>query len=162
MKGRGTRKNVFSLSRNQEENPRFLLLDFLAIVIILKRFDYDEKLTTTHSSRRNTKILIDAIIDNAEKPDKIDAKTPDNIVMETKIIIGTEGMKIDRSLYPHQQFEQVIQGSKTLQKVREEGIEGLEEYIKIPGILMTANIEMPEEISTIIEKNTRQSARWSL
>lgn len=166
MKGRGTRKNVFLYQETGEKKmkEKFLLLDFFGNCDYFEKdFNYDEKLTLPITKDGTQKILIDPIIDTTEKPDKIDVKTPDNIVMETEIIIGTEGMKIDRSLYPHQQFEQVIQESKTLQKVQEEeGVEGLEEYIKIQVFNKPSEYWNAEKIRQSYEKEYQTKRKISL
>jgi len=135
MKGRGTRKNTFVYQETDESalKEKFLLLDFFGnCEYFEKDFDYDEKLSLPIKKDGSKKILEDPVIDTTgSKVDSIDAESPDNIVTETIIHVGKEGMKIDRSLYPHQQFERVIQESETLQKIeKEQGIEGLEEFIK--------------------------------
>jgi len=135
MKGRGTRKNTFEYQETGEtsEKEKFLLLDFFGnCEYFEKDFDYDEKLALPINKDGSKKLLVDPVVDTtSSKIDNVDAETSDDLVTETIINIGKEGMKIDRSLYPHQQFEKVIQESETLQNIeKEQGIEGLEEYIK--------------------------------
>lgn len=135
MKGRGTRKNTFEYQETGEtsEKEKFLLLDFFGNCDYFEKdFDYDEKLALPISKDGSKKLLEDPIVDTTStSPDNVDAEVPDDLVQETIIHIGKEGMKIDRNLYPHEQFEHVIQESETLQSIeKEQGIEGLEEYIK--------------------------------
>lgn len=167
MKGRGTRKNIFLYQETGEskEKEKFLLLDFFGnCEYFEKDFDYDAKLTLPIAKDGTKKLLEDPIIvDTTEKPDKVDAKSPDSIVTETEIIIGKEGMKIDRNLYPHQQFEQVIQESETLQKVQEEqGIEGLEEYIKVQVFNKPTEYWNAEKIRASYEKEYQTKRKISL
>ncbi len=135
MKGRGTRKNTFEYQETGEssDKEKFLLLDFFGNCDYFEKdFDYDEKLALPINKDGSKKLLEDPIVDTSSNaPDEVDAALPDDLVQETIIHVGKEGMKIDRSLYPHEQFEQVIQESETLQTIeKEQGIEGLEEYIK--------------------------------
>jgi type I restriction enzyme R subunit len=135
MKGRGTRKNRFEYQETGEtsDKEKFLLLDFFGNCDYFEKdFDYDEKLTLPINKDGSKKLLEDPIVDTiSNTPDEVDAALPDDLVQETIIYVGKEGMKIDRSLYPHEQFEQVIKESETLQTIeKEQGIEGLEEYIK--------------------------------
>jgi len=135
MKGRGTRKNIFEYQETGEssEKEKFLLLDFFGnCEYFEKDFDYDEKLALPINKDGSKKLIEDPIVDTTNgKIDNVDIETADDLITETIINVGKEGMKIDRSLYPHQQFEKVIQESETLQNIeKEQGIEGLEEFIK--------------------------------
>lgn len=166
MKGRGTRKNIFLYQETGESKvkEKFLLLDFFGNCSYFEKdFDYDEKLTLP-IAKDGTKILLaDPIGDTTERPDKVDAKTPDDIATVTEIHIGDEGMKIDRSLYPHQQFEQVIQESETLKKVQaEQGIEGLEEYIKVEVFNKPSEYWNAEKIRQSYEKVYQTKRKISL
>jgi len=166
MKGRGTRKNIFLYQETGEnkEKEKFLLLDFFGnCEYFEKDFDYDEKLNLPIAKDGSKKLLEDPIVDTTPKPENVDAKTPDDIVTETEIHIGEEGMKIDRSLYPHQQFEQVVKESETLQKVeKEQGIEGLEEYIKVQVFNKPSEYWNAEKIRNSYEKEYHTKRKISL
>jgi type I restriction enzyme R subunit len=167
MKGRGTRKNIFLYQETGEskEKEKFLLLDFFGNYSYFEKdFNYNEKLTLPITKDGTKKLLEDpVIVDTTENPDKVDAKSPDSIITETEIIIGKEGMKIDRNLYPHQQFEQVIQESETLQRVQEEqGIEGLEEYIKVQVFNKPTEYWNAEKIRASYEKEYQTKRKISL
>ncbi len=134
MKGRGTRKHTFIYQETGEtaQKEKFLLLDFFGNCQYFEHdFDYNKKLTLP-ISKNGKEIIIDGpIVDTTQNPDNFDAEKSDIITEEKIIHIGKEGMRIDRDMYPHQQFEQVIRESETLKKIQSErGIEGLEEYIK--------------------------------
>lgn len=169
MKGRGTRKHSFLYQETGEsaEKKEFLLLDFFGNCKYFEDdFDYDKKLKLPISKSGKT-IIIDIedpkIIDTSERPDKVDAEVQDAIATETKIYIGEEGMKIDRSLYPHQQFEQVIRESETLQKVqREQGVEGLEEFIKVQVFNKPTEYWNAEKIRQSYEKEYNTKRKISL
>ncbi|MDI9347506.1 MAG: DEAD/DEAH box helicase family protein [Methylacidiphilales bacterium] len=134
MKGRGTRKYTFLYQETGESKTKdkFILLDFFAnCQYFEKDFDYNKKITLPISKDGTKNSLKDPTPNTTNILDSVDAETPDTIATITQIYIGVEGMKIDRSLYPYQQFEQVIQESKTLKRIKEEqGLDGLEEYIK--------------------------------
>jgi len=169
MKGRGIRKHNFLYQETGENKDKkeFLLLDFFGnCKYFEKDFDYNKKLKLPVSKSGNI-TLIDvedpAIIDIINKQNKVDAEAQDKIITETKIYIGEEGMKIDRSLYPHQQFEHVIQESKTLQKVqKEQGIEGLEEFIKVQVFNKPTEYWNAEKIRQSYEKEYNTKRKISL
>ncbi len=116
MKGRGTRKNDFSIHWiAKEEQPEipdkekedFYLFDFFGnYEYFEKDFDYDEvlKLSQNPSTIGGGGSIIDdedVIID-----------IPDPIQFYKEIQIGHEGMKIDRELYPS--FKNKIKNNKNL------------------------------------------------
>jgi type I restriction enzyme R subunit len=169
MKGRGTRKHNFLYQETGEsaEKKEFLLLDFFGNCKYFEEdFDYDKKLKLPISKSGKTTIIDiedPKIIDVIDKSDKVDAEVQDAIATETKIYIGEEGMKIDRSLYPHQQFEQVIQESETLQKVqKEQGIECLEEFINVQVFNKPTEYWNAEKIRQSYEKEYNTKRKISL
>jgi len=167
MKGRGTRKNTFEYQETGDtsEKEKFLLLDFFGnCEYFEKDFDYDEKLALPISKDGSKKFLEDPIVDTtSSSTDNVDAATQDDLITETIIHVGKEGMKIDRSLYPHQQFEQVIQESETLQKIeKEQGIEGLEEYIKSEVFNKPNEYWNAEKISSSYQKEFKVKRKISL
>lgn len=167
MKGRGTRKNTFEYQETGEksEKEKFLLLDFFGnCEYFEKEFDYDAKLTLPISKDGSQKLIEDPIIvDTTEAPDSVDAETKDDIATETVIHIGKEGMRIDRDLYPHQQFEKVIQESETLQSIqKEQGIEGLEEFIKTEVFNKPSEYWNAEKIRKSYEKEFNPGRKISL
>jgi type I restriction enzyme R subunit len=87
----------------------------------------------------------------------------DAIHTETVIHVGKEGMRIDRDLYPHQQFEKVVRESETLQSVyKEQGVEGLEEYVKAEVFNKPSEYWNAEKIRRSYEKEFKLFRKISL
>ncbi len=135
MKGRGTRKHDFNYAETGQTatKDKYLLLDFFGnCEYFEKDFDYNAKLKLNVKQSSSTPNEDPKIVDTSSS-DNIDVGQSDSIATETIIHIGTEGMKIDRELYPekHQQFEYVIQNSEAIQKINTEQDEfAVEDYIK--------------------------------
>ncbi len=134
MKGRGTRKHTFKYveSGEKKEKEQFVLLDFFwNCEYFEKDFDYHKKLDLPQIWKDKKPIII---IDPPSSPEGIDIEEDDKIRTETILHIGNEWMKIDRELYrkeKHEQFEYVLQNSKTIQDAyKNNGIDGVEAVIK--------------------------------
>lgn len=127
MKGRGTRKNTFVFEKEKKEKDNFILFDFFAnCEYFEEKFDYDEilKLPALKASEKGTGV------GTIGKIDEIDLAQPDQIVSQEEVMIGKNGMRIDRELY-FQKFEEKVSGNQEAQKIYEkEGIEGVLEYVK--------------------------------
>ena len=158
MKGRGTRKNTFVYQETGEsaEKKQFLLLDFFGnCEYFEKDFNYDEKVDLNISKKKGDLSREDPIFDTTSRPGEIDAGISDKLSSETIIHVGTEGMKIDRNLYRevHEQFEQVLQKSETIQKIKaEEGLEAVEYFVKTEVFNKPSEYWNAEKIRTSYEK----------
>ena len=138
MKGRGTRIHNFLYQETGETARKedFLLLDFFGICEYFEKdFDYDKKLTLPPTAGKQKPLPPDGVApdDGIKASGVVDAESPDAIKSEVVIPIGTEGMRIDRDLYPkpHQQFEYVLQHSDAIRRVQDiEGVGGVEAFVK--------------------------------
>ncbi len=136
MKGRGTRKHDFIYGETGEIRSKqgFLLLDFFAnCEYFEKDFDYNEKLKLTRSSPGETSTIDPEISTLKKSSQSFEAHLSDKISQYIEIVIGEEGMKIDRELYPElkQQFEITIKSHPALKQAREDGdIEQIAEILK--------------------------------
>lgn len=139
MKGRGTRIHTFVYQETGESAKKedFLLLDYFGTCEYFEKdFDYDKKLTLPlikHKQGVTAPTPDPEPGDPSVKVGLVDAASPDAIKSEVVIPVGTEGMRIDRDLYPkpHQQFEYVLQHSDTIQQINEiEGVQGVENFVK--------------------------------
>ncbi|MEI7621726.1 MAG: DEAD/DEAH box helicase family protein [Candidatus Moraniibacteriota bacterium] len=126
MKGRGTRKNTFSFEKEKQEKENFVLFDFFAnCEYFEEKFDYDEVLKLP---------AIKTGTGGGEGPgggiDEIDLAKPDQIITKEEMLIGQDGMRIDRELY-FQKFEEKISGNEQAQEIyAKEGVEGVLEFVK--------------------------------
>lgn len=147
MKGRGTRRHNFEYLESKETKAKeqFLLLDFFAnCEYFEKDFDYREKLklnitqTKETSAENNNGISVTKQNYNAQKKDEISKYT--------EIVIGKEGMKIDRELYPElkDQFEQVIISHESLKQARED-----QDINSIVATLQEEVLDKPNEYWTV-------------
>jgi len=129
MKGRGTRKNIFSFNDEKYEKENFSLFDFFGnFEYFEEKFDYDEilKLPVMKSAIEvggngdDLKAKIDELMDSSnDRTESIDVKELDE-----------KGMRIDRELY-FQKFEEKISKNAEAREIYEkEGIEGVLEYVK--------------------------------
>ena len=103
MKGRGTRKCDFSQSwitkseipdHVEPQKEQFLLFDFFGNYDYFEKdFDYDEVLKLPSKPSKPT--------GNPPNPppDEVISSSPDPLAVLKKIILGDQGMKIDRNLY---------------------------------------------------------------
>ncbi len=169
MKGRGTRPHTFEYQETGEttEKTQFMLFDFFGnYTYFEKDFDYQAKIELPiGKSTSTTKVREDSHDwnDASQNPGIFDAEVVDMIASEQMIMIGVEGMKIDRNLYPHQQFEQIIQQSQTLQDIHtEQGIEGLEEYIKTAVFNRPSEYWTADKIRISYEKEHKTKRKISL
>ena len=168
MKGRGTRKNTFVYQETGEtkDKEKFLLLDFFGnCEYFEKDFDYDKKLDLpiSKNGKQIERPTSDIVVDTTSIDGKIDADVDDSIHTETIINVGKEGMRIDRDLYPHQQFERVVKESVTLQNVyKDQGISGLEEYIKAEVFNKPSEYWNAEKIRRSYEKEFKVFRKISL
>ncbi len=168
MKGRGTRKNTFVYQETGEtkDKEKFLLLDFFGnCEYFEKDFDYDKKLDLpiNKNGKQIERPVVDIVVDTSSVDGKIDADVVDSIHTETIINVGKEGMRIDRDLYPHQQFERVVKESVTLQNVyKDQGIDGLEEYIKAEVFNKPSEYWNAEKIRRSYEKEFKVFRKISL
>lgn len=132
MKGRGTRTHTYRYQETgeQAEKTRFLLLDFFA------NYEYFE-----HDFVYDKQLPLPSLLTDSDAPSTADAtvteqqrvydQSSDAIRSEALITIGDEGMKIDRALSLHEQFEQVIRESKTIQQINEQqGVAGVLEFVE--------------------------------
>jgi type I restriction enzyme R subunit len=168
MKGRGTRKNTFIYQETGEnkDKEKFLLIDFFGnCEYFEKDFDYDKKLDLpiSKTGKQIERPEVDIVVDTTSVDGNIDANVNDAIHTETVIHVGKEGMRIDRDLYPHQQFEKVVRESETLQSVyKEQGVEGLEEYVKAEVFNKPSEYWNAEKIRRSYEKEFKLFRKISL
>lgn len=171
MKGRGTRTHKFLYQETGEEakKEQFLLLDFFGTCEYFeKEFDYDQKLALPVTPGKQTTPGPDPV--PGEPTGKsvdgtVDAESPDAIKSEVIIEVGSEGMRIDRDLYPkpHQQFEYVVSHCEEIKRVQEvEGIEGVESFIKSEVFNKPSEYWNAEKIRRSYEQEHKVDRKLSL
>ena len=132
MKGRGTRKHIFKdVETGEEEKKRtFNLLDFFGnYEFFEKDYQYDEAISLPQLSTNNS----DKIGEPQPSPEIIIDESDDEVAQYIEIDLAGEGMKIDKELYrsSHEQFEQVLRQSKTIQEIlKNKGVGEVEEFVK--------------------------------
>ena len=135
MRGRGTRTHRFIYQENgvTKKKEKFLLLDYFGNCEYFEHdFDYDKKISipqkaANYQDTEDPELSDDPIIESA-----IVDYSPDAIATKTILLIGKQGMRIDRELYKetYQQFEHVLNSDNVLKKLlQEQGLERVKEYI---------------------------------
>lgn len=164
MKGRGTRKHTFEYKETGEkkEKTEFLLFDFFAnYEYFEKDFNYDKKLELLSPSEESDENAPGE--DKPAPPPSVEDETPDKIVSEAHITVGNEGMKIDRTLSPHEQFESVIRNSETIKRIyEEEKADGVAEYIKAEVFHSPTEYWTAQKIRTSYEKQYKLDRKINL
>jgi type I restriction enzyme, R subunit len=136
IKGRGTRKFVFSYKLKDEvegwiekniEKEKFKLFDFFAnCEYFEKDFPYDEKLKLP--------ALTKTYIDNGKEKPMIlgggyENYNPDDIKSYSEIAVGLDGMRIDRELFDS--FADTVKSDDFISKKFKEGrLEEAEDYVR--------------------------------
>jgi len=160
MKGRGTRKFVFTYSKKEAgevenfsaEKENFKLFDFFAnCEYFEEKYNYDEILKLPR------KAGIGGEGGEPVKIDEIKVFKPDPLKTLTEIAVGAKGMKIDRKLF--EKFEETIKNDPVVKEKYKEGdIDAVEEHIK-ENIL-----DKPEEFFNLekLRKSIKADRRISL
>jgi len=170
MKGRGTRIHNFLYQETGETAKKedFLLLDFFGTCEYFEKdFDYDEKLALPIIPGKQTPPGPDGepLDPTAKVNGLVDALQADAIKSELVIPIGTEGMRIDRDLYPkpHQQFEYVLQNSDAIKHIQNtEGETGVETFIKTEVFNRPSEYWTAEKIRDSYQREHKVGRRISL
>jgi type I restriction enzyme R subunit len=155
IKGRGTRKYVFSFENDGEktdtEKDKFKLFDFFAnCEYFEEKFNYDEILKIPKIGTGGTGgggIDIDEII----------IGTPDPLKTFKEKAVGVEGMKVDRKLF--EKFEDTIKADPFIKEKYEQGdMQAVEEYVK------TEIFDKPQEFYNLekLRKSAKVDRRISL
>ena len=147
IKGRGTRKYLFSYTGDDEETisiPKdgFKFFDFFATCEYFEHeYPYQEKLELPHVQRIK---VVDDVLGNtgsaqAEFVDEngtkifkgpLDLASPDELVSKVETPVGFQGMRIDREGFKRAIDEDVL-GNDTLKNLWENGdVEGAENYTR--------------------------------
>lgn len=127
IKGRGTRKYVFSFENEGEktntEKEKFKLFDFFAnCEYFEEKFNYDEIL-------KIPKIGTGGTGGGGVDIDEIIIGTPDPLKTFNEKAVGVEGMKVDRKLF--EKFEDTIKADSFIKEKYEQGdMQAVEEYVK--------------------------------
>lgn len=128
IKGRGTRKYVFSFENEGEktdtEKDKFKLFDFFAnCEYFEEKFNYDEIL-------KIPKIGTGGTGGGGVDIDEIIIGTPDPLKTFNEKAVGVEGMKVDRKLF--EKFEDTIKADPFIKEKYEQGdMQAVEEYVKM-------------------------------
>ncbi len=155
IKGRGTRKYVFSFESDGDktniEKDKFKLFDFFAnCEYFEEKFNYDEILKIPKIGTGGTDgggIDIDEII----------IGTPDPLKTFNEKAVGVEGMKVDRKLF--EKFEDTIKADPFIKEKYEQGdMQAVEEYVK------TEIFDKPQEFYNLekLRKSAKVDRRISL
>ena len=155
IKGRGTRKYVFSFENEGEktntEKDKFKLFDFFAnCEYFEEKFNYDEILKIPKLGTGGTGgggVDIDEII----------IGTPDPLKTFNEKAVGVEGMKVDRKLF--EKFEDTIKADSFIKEKYEQGdMQAVEEYVK------TEIFDKPQEFYNLekLRKSAKVDRRISL
>ena len=154
IKGRGTRKYVFSFENDGEktdtEKDKFKLFDFFAnCEYFEEKFNYDEilKIPKIGGGTGGGGIDIDEII----------IGTPDPLKTFNEKAVGVEGMKVDRKLF--EKFEDTIKADSFIKEKYEQGdMQAVEEYVK------TEIFDKPQEFYNLekLRKSIKVDRRISL
>lgn len=167
IKGRGTRKNVFTYKHKNELNEveviehdkdKFKLFDFFAnCEYFEEKFDYDEVLKLPKER--------DSLADGGDikKIKEYKSEIADPLAAMEEIEIGLEGMKIDRMLF--QKFEDRIVMDDIIKKnvelgnwelvvshIQNEILDKPEEYFNIEKLRKAAKIDRKVSIREMVEK----------
>ena len=156
IKGRGTRKYVFSFENEGErtdiEKVKFKLFDFFAnCEYFEEKFNYDEILKIpkigTGGNAAAGGVDIDEII----------IGIPDPLKTFNEKAVGVEGMKVDRKLF--EKFEDTIKADPFIKEKYEQGdMQAVEEYVK------TEIFDKPQEFYNLekLRKSAKVDRRISL
>ena len=155
IKGRGTRKYVFSFEndgdKTETEKDKFKLFDFFAnCEYFEEKFNYDEIL-------KIPKIGTDGTGGGGVDIDEIIIGTPDPLKTFNEKAVGVEGMKVDRKLF--EKFEDTIKADPFIKEKYEQGdMQAVEEYVK------TEIFDKPQEFYNLekLRKSAKIDRRISL
>jgi len=155
IKGRGTRKYVFSFENEGEqtntEKDKFKLFDFFAnCEYFEEKFNYDEIL-------KIPKIGIGGTGGGGIDIDEIIIGTPDPLKTFNEKAVGVEGMKVDRKLF--EKFEDTIKADPFIKEKYEQGdMQAVEDYVK------TEIFDKPQEYYNLdkLRKSAKVDRRISL
>ncbi len=155
IKGRGTRKYVFSFEndgdKNNTEKDKFKLFDFFAnCEYFEEKFNYDEIL-------KIPKIGTGGTGGGGVDIDEIIIGTPDPLKTFNEKAVGVEGMKVDRKLF--EKFEDTIKADSFIKEKYEQGdMQAVEEYVK------TEIFDKPQEFYNLekLRKSAKVDRRISL
>ena len=158
IKGRGTRKFIFSRKDNEGEiiktdKKHFKIFDFFAnYEYFEKKYNYDEVLKLPQKISTGAKAGIGEVV-----IDEIKIFKPDPLKTLAEISIGLKGMKIDRKLFD--KFEEVVKNDPIAKERYKKGdVGGVENHIK-------ENIfERPEDYYNLekLRKSVKSDRRISL
>lgn len=169
MKGRGTRIHelLYQETGERARKENFLLLDFFGTCEYFeKEFKYDQKIKLpTVPGKQGVDRPDPPLPPPPPRPDGVyEGDITDAIKSEITIVIGAEGMRIDRDLYPkaHQQFEYVLQHSEEIKRVQEtDGIEGVEEFVKAEVLNKPSEYWTADKIRQSYEREHKVDRRLS-
>lgn len=155
IKGRGTRKYVFSFEsdgdKTNTEKEKFKLFDFFAnCEYFEEKFNYDEIL-------KIPKIGTGGTGGGGVDIDEIIIGTPDPLKTFNEKAVGVEGMKVDRKLF--EKFEDTIKADSFIKEKYEQGdMQAVEEYVK------TEIFDKPQEFYNLekLRKSAKIDRRISL
>ena len=155
IKGRGTRKYVFSFENEGEktdtEKDKFKLFDFFAnCEYFEEKFNYDEIL-------KIPKIGTGGTGGGGVDIDEIIIGTPDPLKTFNEKAVGVEGMKVDRKLF--EKFEDTVKADPFIKEKYEQGdMQAVEEYVK------TEIFDKPQEFYNLekLRKSAKIDRRISL
>jgi type I restriction enzyme R subunit len=155
IKGRGTRKYVFSFEsdgdKTNTEKDKFKLFDFFAnCEYFEEKFNYDEIL-------KIPKIGTGGTGGGGVDIDEIIIGTPDPLKTFNEKAVGVEGMKVDRKLF--EKFEDTIKADSFIKEKYEQGdMQAVEEYVK------TEIFDKPQEFYNLekLRKSAKVDRRISL
>lgn len=161
IKGRGTRKHVFSLERREDgesetvkvEKENFKLFDFFAnCEYFEEKYNYDEILKLPQVTKGTGP--------GGEPPVDIDEITigiPDPLKTFQEKAIGLQGMKVDRKIF--EKFEETIKADPFIKEKYEAGdMQAVEDYVK------TEVFDKPEDYFSLdkLRKSVKVDRRLSL
>ena len=155
IKGRGTRKFVFSFENGDDktniEKDRFKLFDFFAnCEYFEEKFNYDEILKIPRIGTGGTG-------GGPVDIDEITIGTPDPLKTFNEKAVGVEGMKVDRKLF--EKFEDTIKADPFIKEKYEQGdMQAVEDYVK------TEIFDKPQEFYNLekLRKSAKVDRRISL
>lgn len=156
IKGRGTRKYVFSfidndIERVDTEKEKFKLFDFFAnCEYFEEKFNYDEIL-------KIPKVGTGGTGGGGVDIDEITIGTPDPLKTFNEKVVGVEGMKVDRKLF--EKFEDTIKADPFIKEKYEQGdMQAVEDYVK------TEIFDKPQEFYNLekLRKSVKIDRRLSL
>lgn len=154
IKGRGTRKYVFSFTESDTEpteKDKFKLFDFFAnCEYFEEKFNYDEIL-------KIPKIGTGTGGGGGIDIDEVIIANPDPLKTFNEKAVGVEGMKVDRKLF--EKFEDAIKADPFIKEKYEQGdMQAVEDYVK------TEIFDKPQEFYNLekLRKSAKVDRRISL